>query len=360
MKTPQPPVEISNTRLEQRRGELPMGMSTVAVMLADFEDWLRDWQDEPGRWMAFDQFIRTQLRECVGAARVRCYRISRGANDLEPLTPSKDPLVDSISAREGILGYVTSRGHRYVRTDSLLGPSVHDLALRSADPPAWCFPIRYDRNVMGLVSVGSLRDAHAADLELLESIGCVIALFWGRLTDRQDAARARQIDQGSGVLSRSHFFQAAEQALADGYANHEPMMAMVLAIEGMRRLDDTGLWDLRDNAIIGAGRTIRAKLRSDDLIGRFADDRFVVLMRRIDTALGRMIAEKLLHAVQELMDEAGADSVHILVRCGLAGTGQQNPSLKLLLTRAFAVAERARKTGVNLCDDLDAGQGVPT
>ncbi len=350
------PVESSflgtNARLEERRPRANVGMGTIAMRLAAFDDWVRDWQDEPGRWMAFDQFIRTQLREIAGAGRIRCYRLVQHGEELESLTPTKEPNADRISARDGIYGYVVSRGHRYIRDDALLGPTVHSLANRSSDPLSWCFPVRHEAGTFGLICVGSVRGDVAADIALQESLGGVISLLWGRLIDREETILARKIDQGSGVLSRSHFFKAAEQTLSDGYASHEPTMAMVLAVEGMRRLDDAGLWDVRDTAVVAAGRAIRNKLRSDDLVGRFCDDRFVVLMRRLDTALGRMIAEKLVDAVQELMNQACAGVAEVVVRCGLAGTGQQHPTLKQLLGQAFEAVNEGRRLGQNLYDDL--------
>jgi diguanylate cyclase (GGDEF)-like protein len=273
-------------------------------------------------------------------------------NELRALNTSGEPFASRLSAREGIAGYVIGRGHRYVRGDELLGPIVHRLAERSHDGPVWCFPIVYEQQVLGLVSVGQVWTAAEQDIGLLESLGCVIALLWGRLVDRERMMVARQTDHGSGVLERGALFAAGERALSDSYAEHEPVLAMVIALEGMRRLDDAGLWEGRDAAVERAGRAIRRKLRSDDVVGRFSDDRFVALMRRLDTSLGRMIAEKMIAAVRRELQKVGGDVATMSVRCGLAGTGQEKPSLEKLLADAFAACDRARKANIDLVDDL--------
>ena len=116
-------------RLEDRRGGLPVGMGAAAIIVATFEDWLQQWEADPARWRAFDQFVREQLRVAVGGTRVRCHRLL--GHELRALNPSGEPVTARLSAREGIAGYVIGRGHRYVRGDDLLGPIVHRLAASS-------------------------------------------------------------------------------------------------------------------------------------------------------------------------------------------------------------------------------------
>jgi GGDEF domain-containing protein len=353
MSIPDLATKKSDLRWDERRGDLPVGMGAVPLLLAEFEDWLSQWQDDADRWAAFDRFIRSQLHEIVGAKRVRCYHVVRGGDVLEPLSAGNEPFSEPISARKGIYGYVLTRGHRYLRTDTLLGPAVHQLADQAPEATTWCFPISYEHGAQGLVSVGSVKPELASDRNLFESLGCVITLLWGRLIDREKMIRACQVDQGSGVLNRSRFFEEAERALADGYDNHEPSLAMALVLEGIRGLDDSGRWESRDQIVVCAGQAIRRKLRSDDIVGRFADDRFVVLMRRLDTSLGRMIVRKLVNDVQETLSGTGIDQGGVLVRCGLTGTGHKRPTLQDLLGKAFSAVVHARGADRILWDDLD-------
>ncbi len=342
-----------SVRADARQQSIGAGRGGLSPLLGAFDDWLLEWQNEPGRWMAFDQFVREQLRTMLGASRVRCFKLVE--EELRPLTPARDPFTPTVSAREGIAGYVVARGQRYLRHDELLGPIVHQLAAASTDPPFWCFPVPYEHTLAGLVSVGQVQPGFERDVLLLESLGCVISLLWARLADRERMVIARQTDHSSGVLQRAHLFAAAERALQESYAEHEPVLAMAVALEGLRRLDDHGQWELRDAAVVRAGQAIRRKLRTDDVVGRFSDDRFVAILRRLDTALGRMIAEKLLDAVTPELRAICGEAVNVQVRCGLVGTGQQQPPLSELLSRALAVCDEARAAGARLMDDLAPG-----
>ena len=98
-------------RLEERRGGLPAGLGAVPLLIAEFEDWSRQWQDDADRWTAFDRFVRDQLHSILGATRVRCFRILDDGESLESLSPSREPFATAVSAREGVYGYVFSRGY---------------------------------------------------------------------------------------------------------------------------------------------------------------------------------------------------------------------------------------------------------
>ena len=109
-------------------------------------------------------------------------------------------------------------------------------------------------------------------------------------------------------------------------------------------------------------------MRTDDLVGRFTDDRFAMLLRRLDSGLGRLIAEKMLTAANDCVtqltsgcapDAPDAGRVQnapyrIRMRIGLAGSGLARPPLRELLGSALDAVERARKADVAIASDLES------
>jgi PleD family two-component response regulator len=85
---------------------------------------------------------------------------------------------------------------------------------------------------------------------------------------------------------------------------------------------------------------MRAKLRSDDLVGRFSEDRFVAVLRRLDLALGQMIARKLLTTVEGVLEEQPVLAELVRARCGLADLGPDG--FEGALTRCFEALRQAR------------------
>jgi hypothetical protein len=154
----------------------------------------------------------------------------------------------------------------------------------------------------------------------------------------------------------------------------------------MRKLDDAGFWRQRDSLIQDLGRALRAKIRADDVLGRFSDDRFVVVLRGLEPALATRVAEKLLDTVRaqaiqaacQLNHQGRAEPWQLKVRAGLAGIGPHcapcsrpfatfDPQAgapptpeavhtgQSVLQRALGLIEYARRERVELVTDLMAG-----
>jgi GGDEF domain-containing protein len=317
----------------------------LVQMLKGYERWLAGGRDDPHRWGLLDQFIREQLAELFDAAQVRCYRYLVEERSLEPLIESPDAIVGPLSADAGIVAHVLSSGQSFLRDQRALGEHLRALAQRDANCPSWCFPVLYELRPVGVVAVGRLPPECVRQEPLLEAVARVVSLMWARLLDRDHAALAQQTDRLSGVLDRTETLLLGDRLLRDAAENHEPVTAIAIAVEGLRGLDDAGQWGLRDQIVERIGCTLRRRLRSDDLVGRFTDERFVALLRRLDVPLGQVIAEKLVGDLTALIAEQTPKRFDLVVRGGLAAMGPKDASLEVLLTAAFAAATDARALG---------------
>lgn len=344
---------------------------------AAFQEWLAvgrsTTSSTPARstWASFDQLVRETLGEHLGATRVRCYQVQPDCATLQPISRTGQPQAPNApSARGGLLGHVATTGREYAADDSAHGPLVDDLAAQSDERWIWLWPVRDGNVTIGLIAVGHLGDGTAElDSTLLHdlrrSVGPLLSLCWLHVASLERLHLVRRTDRASGVLTRNDFFDLAAQALEDSYNNNEPVVVAVLALEGLRRLDDIHCWGERDTLIERLGQVIAGRTRSDDLVGRFADDRFVVLLRRLDSGLGRLIAEKMLAAANDCVAQlgrAGPDQEpapsepalpgRIRLRIGLAGSGLARPPLRELLGNAMDAVEHARKHGTAIGSDL--------
>lgn len=337
----------------------------VARLCEGLYRWLAESEGQPHLWAAFDQLVRELLSEHVGATRVRCYHVRPGLDTLQPIahqgppTPARGP-----SARDGVLGYAVTTGREYVAAGAGQGPLLENLAAADEEPWEWVWPVRGANDlgppddappagpVVGVVAVARLHDAARLTPGLRQTIGRLLSMAWNQVECLERLRVLRRTDPASGVLTRHDFFTLATHALADSYRENEPVVVAVLALEGLRRLDDTGHWHQRDALIEQLGPVIARRVRSDDLVGRFADDRFVMLLRRLDSALGRLIAEKVLAAATQTVATLDGAQSPIRLRVGLAGSGLQRPALEDLLVRAFRAVEQARASKTWIGTDL--------
>jgi len=377
-------------------------VTCLAEVAASFSRWLEERTEDEHVWPSFDRFVRETLLDLIGATRVRLFRVVDGGRALRPLAEPPGSASGGVIPT-ALIEHVLATGRRYIRGDWTHGELVDQLAAESASgtlcepvpadsagpppkgrtvgafardnsvggAPAWLFAIRgrsgaADRSggpragrAIGLVAVGEVLEQNLAAREALDALANLINGFWLHVRDYESLQRARRTDRGSGVLNRTDFLDAAETAILEAQQEGEPVLVMAVALEGLRRLDDEGHWAVRDRLIRETGNALRKKLRNDDLVGRFSDDRFVMLLRWLDLSLGRLISTKVVQSIREatrgvlneVFPAGGAE--YVKVRCGLASShnldGARPPSLHELLVGALSASAEARRSGRDLC-----------
>jgi len=374
-------------------------MPALGDLIRAFSGWLDAHEESDGLWPAFGVFVRERLLDIVGARRTQIFRVDETGRGLRPLVESLGTAARPIT---GLAEHVLATGRRYIRGDWTHGPLVDALAAECKTPGpepvgdgsavgggavAWMFAIHGREAAspttggpgpaLGLVVVGDLPETGPVDRAGLDVLANLIGEFWRHVRDFERLRLAQRTDRGSSVLNREDFLAAAEIVTAEAMRDGEPVVAMAVAMEGLRRLDDNGQWAVRDRLVREAGRVLRRKLRSDDLVGRFSDDRFVAVLRRLDAALGRLIATKVVESIRDatsgILTEAYGEAetaavmgAHLKVRCGLAAgrrvdggaagrrfrsepTDGNTVSLNDLLAGALSASAAARRAGREVC-----------
>jgi len=336
------------------------GLPPVADVLRRFDDWLEVNRHQADPWPEFGEFLRAALHDLCGATHVRPYRVLSQGDVLIPLRafePGDNP--DLVSARRGIVGHVVTSGVSFVAGDAAHGRLIDELAGESEEDIAWCFAITQGGRRIGLVRVGQLTAAGQRDTRRLETAATVVCQFWAMLTEVCRSRAAETLDPASNLLTRESFLAEADRALAAADAQSEPAAVAVIALEGIRTLSDRGDWEIADALIAAAARLLRERVRGDDRLGRFDESRFVLLLRRVDSALATLIVNQLVSRLDELCRQEvariyGDDPLGTLtVRCGVSGTGMERPALATLVARAVAQCHQARRTVVPVSSDLE-------
>jgi GGDEF domain-containing protein len=393
---------------ESRLDSCQDGASAPYEVLAHFSAWLREHEGAAPLWPALDQLLREVFTERLGASRVRCYEVLAGCEQLRPL--SQRPLADwtlhvgkaatggadatadrggasataggnpsaptgvTCSARDGIFGHVITTRTEFFAAQRSPGPLLDELAGAADERYEWVFPVERvpapgERPaVVGLVAVGSFQGAALPGRAQRQAVARLVGLLWNYVDCRAQLRIVSQTDRATGVLTRVDFFVMAQEALRESYRHNEPSVVAVLSLEGLRGLDDHGLWQQRDALVENVARLVRGRLRTDDVVGRFSDERFVLLLRRLDSGLGRLIIEKIVGAIDDyLAGRVGGAApaalpealpatdplTRIRVRAGLAGSGLREISLATLLVSAIEAADAARRLNRSVCSDIE-------
>jgi diguanylate cyclase (GGDEF)-like protein len=318
----------------------------------EFDDWLERHGNANDPWPKFDEFLRAALYRCCQATHARPYRI---LPESEPLVPLREPdpfrAAKPLSTGAGVIGQVVASGRSYLAMD-------HSAPAASASPEngdgaiAWCFPIRRGARTLGVIVVGRVGISPLAHRELFATVERLAQQFWCTLEAVHQARTAVLDDPVSGLHTREAFLRVAEEALTDSYRLDEPVALLVLALEGLRELNDAARWEMADELVREVGRSLRHKVRQDDRLGRFDGSRFLVLLRRVDAQLAGLIVAQMAERVRRVCGDEQRWGRSVGVRCGVAGSGNDQPPLRSLVSKALVQWQRARTEGLAIAADL--------
>jgi len=343
----------------------------LGELTASFMRWVQGADVSGGWWPAFERWLRDALDQFLQARRIRCFQVIEPEGRLASLGSGMDNAFWVGTSQPALVTHVIKTGRRYIQDapgngkliESLVGQWSSVAASGEAskilsDAPVWMLPIREKNKTVGLLVVGEFSAERLRDLATLQAVGHLLELYWRHVRQAALLETAQSIDQASGVLNRADLNTMAERVLYDSSNDGEPVVVLVISVEGLRRLDDEVRWFDRDWLIKQIGLVMREKLRSDDLVGRFSDDRFVGVLRRLDISLGHLIAGKLLAAVRAAINEQPAMAEMVQLRCTLMEV--QTESLETVLARIFDALQRARQENkdIYVVAPADATAGV--
>lgn len=342
----------ANASIETATDQLPV-LDRFTDSMARFAEWVDAQNAEQDFWPAFAEFVRATLNRCCRATHVKVYRVTANGRELTAIREAS-PLVhtDRISARRGIVGHVVTTGRTYVADDSAHGDLVEALADDVEGPPAWCFAVQRGTERLGVITAGGCEAGDPAARAGLTHAEKLINQFWIMAADAQKTRTLEQFDPVCQLRSRPAFVEVAEQAIEETYRQGAPVAVAVLAIEGLRAMNDSGRWEIADELIAEVGQLLRAKVRGEDRIGRFDGSRFVVLLRGVDSELATLILRQLIAQVTTLCADSARWGATVGVRCGLAGSGTGQPILRTLISQALGHAQRAREQGRQIGSDV--------
>ena len=327
----------------------------IAGAITEFDDWLEAHRFSSDAWPAFDEFLRHLLYTHCGATHTRPYRILSEGDGLVPLRAIQSTDSEELaSARRGILGHVATTGRPFYATDPSQGELVMALAKGTDNPPAWCFAIRQGARSIGLVSVGHLA-GESPSPAMMQAMARLTGQFWMTLSEVCRSRSAVTTDPVSGLMTREAFLDEAQRSAGQSYEHGEPVAMAVIAVEGLRTLLDQGRWDLANDVVYEVSVALRDRVRPDDLLGRFDDSRFLLMLRRVDSELASLIATQLTQRLARLPTVEAVGGGNVGIRCGVSGSGTGSPPVTQLVADAVRLCHRARENEVQVASDVNDG-----
>ncbi len=183
--------------------------------------------------------------------------------------------------------------------------------------------------------------------------GCAIGLRSERqrlsnrvLSARVDELHLKSVTDGlTGTYTHGYLQEILEFEIQHTLTHKTPLSAMMIDIDDFKRINDSHGHLFGDRVIKETAETISTNVRSDDIVGRYGGDEFVVIMPGADAATALHVADRVCAGIAK-------NGYLATISVGTAtfdGSGKETPTE--LLHRADINLYQAKHDGKNCVRD---------
>lgn len=172
-------------------------------------------------------------------------------------------------------------------------------------------------------------------------------------TQRELEARIQELnaqattDVLTGIANRRNFLERAQVELARSGRYGLPLFFLMLDIDHFKSVNDTYGHSVGDEVLKHLARTLHHVLRTTDVVGRLGGEEFGVLLVQTAEDEAKLVAERLLKAVEASVVDIEGETIRYTVSIGLAEGARSENSVDELMKRADLALYNAKDTGRN-------------
>jgi len=251
---------------------------------------------------------------------------------------------DSLSAAAGLFVVAMS-----LRVASAFTLSAHRQAMRVLAATA---VIVVGSEIIGIAAAltrpSTLTDA-AEEFAEFVAISAAAVLYYLNRVEREEISplrRSADVDELTGLSSRSFFERAAGRRVELARDNGMPLACILLDVDDFKAYNDSH--GAGDEILRCVARILRESARADDLVGRHGGEEFVLLVNG-EVEGAREVAERIREAVQAACVPQDGNSLErpTTVSLGVVPLSEEAKSLDRPIAMADAEMYRSKKTGKN-------------
>jgi len=247
-----------------------------------------------------------------------------------------------------------------IGTDPKWAP-VRDFVLGVGLQHCWSMPIKGpDGEVLGTLALygAAPRQPLPEHLSLLEDWARVAGIAIERHRSLQQLLHDARHDGLTGLPNRSAIFERLEESIARVRRDAQAALLFV-DLDGLKGLNDSLGHDRADEMIREIGNRLAGAVRSDDFVGRFGGDEFVVIAERVggqeDAA---ELGLRLLDAISDPLP--GLDSTVVTASIGIALLSSRRVEGREAIRQADSAMYAAKRSGRDRCAFFEGSQRIRT
>jgi len=173
------------------------------------------------------------------------------------------------------------------------------------------------------------------------------------------AAWLATTDALTGAYNRRAFHEIAEREMARAQRNGQPLSVVMIDLDRFREVNERHGHRGGDQVLQGVARALRASLRDEDMLVRFAGEQFLVFLPNVPGPGAVVVAGRLRRVIAETPLAIDGAEVAITASAGVAARLDEGPeSMDAVLARAEEALVLAKQRGRNRVVALSLGRSI--
>jgi diguanylate cyclase (GGDEF)-like protein len=161
-----------------------------------------------------------------------------------------------------------------------------------------------------------------------------------------EITRMAELDHLTGLLNRRAFNRDAQKKRDEIKRYGSSAYLLLLDIDFFKKVNDTYGHLAGDEVLRSVAKTLAARFRSTDTVGRYGGEEFCVLMPAIGEASAISIAEDIRKSIEQLSVRFEDKTIRVTISIGMAEM-TPDQDMAALIADADAALYKAKETGRN-------------
>jgi diguanylate cyclase (GGDEF)-like protein len=248
--------------------------------------------------LSFDELITATLRltkDLTGAATVEIYMFNHSSGRFYRVAaygPNRGDSVE-IMQGDGLIGKaaelktIVSLEHTGTRADEPEQEGI-DTAI----------PILYKDSLLGAIAIGKMQQCTGNEKRFLAMIANLMAVALNNIRQLEDAKDEAARDALTGLYNRHFFLQKAKEALLSSESYDFPVSVVIFDIDHFKNYSDANDRVHCDALLRDIGRLLRANTRSTNIVARYGEEEFILLLENVGSSVALKCAENIRKLVE--------------------------------------------------------------
>ena len=156
------------------------------------------------------------------------------------------------------------------------------------------------------------------------------------------------VDPLTNTFNRRHFLELSERKIKRTHTANGHTSFLLFDLDHFKTINDAHGHIIGDQILHGIAQIYMKNLRTDDILGRFGGEEFVILLPETKLENARNIAERLRHLIANTPIETDIGPIHTTISIGVALMDRTNSAtIEQLLSRADRAMYLAKQAGRN-------------